>query len=308
MQPSKSIDKGLIVLLTMTLTTTGCFRGLFSEAPRYLATEYVVDKPRIVAIRTTPTEMVSGEPAKFDALLLAPKESTIEGWSASVCGLNPDIDTQTIIWDLLCFEKDESVTQLFSTSSLPHSFATPTFTLSDECDRWGSRDYIDTGYIEDTGWNETLRSSCAHYLPIMFEATVDGSPVYAAGFTYWYDEFPTDLAREASYSDAGIELSILTEAQAGDEVPLKVTIGKDATGATFQWYIDAGTLKETGITRAHSYVAPTDDFVIPRTTSTNRLIIPPDYEGPLRVWVVIHEPWGDDFDMTWVEGQLEVTR
>ena len=297
-----------LLLLAATVTSTGCFRGLFSEAPRYLATEYVVDKPRIVALRSNPTEMVSGEPAKFDALLLAPKESRIEEWNVSVCGLTPDIATQTIIWDLLCFEKDEAVTPLFSTASLPHSFATPSFALSEDCTQWGD-EYFDTGFVEDTGWDEgAQRSSCAHYLPIMFEATVDGSPVFAAGFTYWHDELPTELARETSYSAAGIELSLPTEATAGAEVPLTVTVGKEATGATFQWYIDGGTLKETGITRAHSYSAPTDTFVVPRTTSTNRLVIPADYEGSLRVWVVIHEPWGDDFDMTWVEGQIEVTR
>lgn len=96
------------LLLGLSMVLTGCFRGLFSEAPRYLATEYVVDKPRIVAVRSNPAEMVSGTPAQFDALLIAPKDSTVDRWTVSVCGLNPDLGTRTFIWDLLCFEKKRS--------------------------------------------------------------------------------------------------------------------------------------------------------------------------------------------------------
>ena len=288
------------ILILLSMATTGCFRGLFSEAPRYLATEYVVDKPKIVAIRSTPTEMVSGEPALFDALILAPQDSDIDGWKVSVCGLNTELDTRTFIWDLLCFEKNEAVTQLFTTPSLPYRFATPTFPQVSGCD-----EYEDTGVV-DTGWIDENNYPCAHYLPLMFEATVDDKPVYAAAFTRWYGESSTYLNQSDSYSNAGIELSLPNNALPGEEVTLEVTIAKNASNANFQWYIDAGTLKETGITRAHSYIPPSDEFILPRTTSTNRLVLPKEYEGTLRVWVVIHEPWGADLDMTWIEGQIEV--
>ena len=100
MQHSNRSSTNHLWLLGLSLMSTGCFRGLFSEAPRYLATEYVVDKPRIVAVRSNPAEMVSGMPAQFDALLIAPMGSTVEGWTVSVCGLNPELDTRTFIWDL----------------------------------------------------------------------------------------------------------------------------------------------------------------------------------------------------------------
>ena len=290
-----------LLLLGLSIGSTGCFRGLFSEAPRYLATEYVVDKPRIVAIRSNSDEMVSGTPSQFDALIVTPKGSTVEGWTVSVCGLNPELDTRTFIWDLLCFEKNEAVTQLFTVPSLPYSFATPTFPNVDGCD-----DYEDTGLM-DTGWGDAESYPCSHYLPLMFEATVDGQPVYAAGFTEWYGEMPDHLERSVSYSDAGIELMLPTTATSGTQVDLAVTLATDATNATFHWYIDAGTLKETGITRAHSYIDPTENFALSRTTSTNRLLIPKGYEGTLRVWAVVHEPWGSDLDMTWIEGEIEVT-
>lgn len=300
MQPTTPSITRYFLFLGFSLITTGCFRGLFSEAPRYLATEYVVDKPRIVALRSNPTMMVSGEPTQVDALLIAPIDNNIEGWNVSVCGLNPELDTRTLIWDLLCFEKNEAVTQLFTAPSLPYRLATPTFPMVSGCDN-----YEDTGVV-DTGWVDEDNYPCAHYLPLMFEATVDGQPVYAAAFTNWFGESPSYLDQSNSYSNAGIELSIPNNALPGEEVRLEVTIAKNASNANFQWYIDAGTLKETGITRAHSYIPPTDEFLLPQTTSTNRLLIPDDYEGTLRVWIVIHEPWGSDLDMTWIEGQIEV--
>lgn len=285
---------------------TGCFRGFFSEGPRYLATEYVVDKPRIVALRSSPIEMVSGQSTTFDALLIAPAESTVEQWQVSVCGLDPNSTTRTQIWDLLCFEKDEAVTTLFKGTSMPQQFAVPTFPEIDSCSRWDEQ-VLDSG-LQDTGWIEEGYTDgyCNHQLPIMVEATVDGEPVFAAGFTSWHPTLPYHLRRNTTYSDAGIELSMPTEAQAGSQVDLSLRIATDASYANFQWYIDAGTLKDTGITKAHSFSEATESFPHPLTTSNNRLVIPDDYQGTLRVWVVVHEPWYHDFDMTWIEGSIEV--
>jgi hypothetical protein len=286
----------------------GCFRGIFSEGPRYLATEYVVDKPRIVALRSSPVEMISGTPNTLDALLIAPQNATIESWHVSVCGLDPNTTTQTWIWDLLCFEKDDAITQLFVTPSLPHQFAVPTFPEIDSCNRWNDNN-MDTGFT-DTGWIEEgyYDNACAHQLPIMIEAIVDGEPVFAAGFTNWYSVIPYHLRRDTTYSDAGIELNIPSQAQAGSEVNLNLNIATNASYATFQWYIDAGVLKDTGITKAHQFQEATESLPHPLTTSNNRLVIPEDYEGILRVWVVVHEPWNSDFDMTWAQGEIEVMR
>ena len=116
-----------LILYTFAFSQIACFRGLFSEAPRYLATEYVVDEPRIVAIQTNPMEMISGRATTFDTLLLAPRDATVESWEVSVCGLNTAMDTQTFIRDLLCFEQEESVSTLFNTTQMPTTFAVPEF-------------------------------------------------------------------------------------------------------------------------------------------------------------------------------------
>jgi|GEM_PF-3734120 len=287
---------------------TGCFRGIFSDRPKYLATEYVVNKPRIVALRSSPVEMVSGTPSTLDALLIAPKDATIEGWQVSACGLDLSSTTRTWIWDLLCFEKDDAITPLFSTPSLPYQFAVPTFPEIDSCNQWN--DNMDTGLaISDTGWIEEgyYESECAHQLPIMVKAIVDGEPVFAAGFTNWYPNLPYHLRRDTTYSDAGIELNIPSQAKAGTEVSLALSIATNATYASFQWYIDAGVLLDTGITKAHQFQEATESFPHPLTTSNNRLVIPEEYEGTLRIWVVVHEPWYHDFDMTWAQGEIEVT-
>ena len=74
----------------------------------------------------------------------------------------------------------------------------------------------------------------------MFEATVDGQPVYAAGFTEWYGKMPSHLERRVSYNDVGIELKIPAAASSGRKSTL-ITLTTDASNATFHWYIDAGT-------------------------------------------------------------------
>ena len=296
------------ILLTTMLLQVGCFRGLFSEAPRYLATEYVVDRPKIVALKSGPIEMVSGTPTTFDALLVAPQESTIESWTISVCGLDPTMDTPTYIWDLLCFEKQDAVSQLFKTKELPHTFAVPTFPEID-CNTYDTLP-MDTGIVEDTGWREEGmdESVCSHYLPLMIEATVDDTPVYAAAFTNWYPTVPYHLRRNASLSEAGIGLQTVNSAAAGSEVRLEISVATDARDASFQWYIDAGQLIDTGITSARTYVEPNDEQPYAQTTSNNRLIIPTDYEGPLRIWVVVHQPWVHDLNMTWISTTIEVTQ
>ena len=295
-----------ILLITMLLQT-GCFRGLFSEAPRYLATEYVVDRPKIVALKAGPIEMISGAPTTFDALLVAPKEASIQSWSVSVCGLDPTMDTPTYIWDLLCFEKQDAVSTLFQSTSLPHTFAVPTFPEID-CNNDNYRP-MDTGLTEDTGWREEGygESTCSHYLPLMVEATVDDSPVFAAAFSYWYPTVPYHLRRNTPIAQAGIGLRTVESARAGTEVALEVSVAADARDASFQWYIDSGTLVDTGITSARTYIEPSDEQPYAQTTSNNRLIIPPDYVGALRVWVVAHKPWEHGLDMTWTSVTIEVT-
>ena len=134
----------------MFLLLIGCFRGLFSEQPRYQATEYIVDRPRIVAIRHTPTTFVSEHPMTIDALLLAPQGASVGTWKASVCGLGRDV--QTFIWTINCFENIEEVTTLATSTQLPLSFGIPTFPDLEGCNR--------TEEVEDTEATYHLPTGC----------------------------------------------------------------------------------------------------------------------------------------------------
>ncbi len=312
------MNRFTLILLWGTFPLSGCFRGLFSEAPRYLATEYVVNQPRIVAIRTNPIQIIGGHPVTFEALLLAPKDSEVEGWSVSTCGLNVESNTQTYIWDLLCFEKESEVTQLLSSSSLPHTISIPSFPEID-CEPPQYEEWKDTGFDleNDSDTGEIIEGwvpegfdeyTCSHNLPIMMEATVDGSPVYAAGFTGWYASEPYRLSRTSILADVGIGLTAPTTAKAGTEVDLQVQMAADGRSMEFQWYIDDGYLKDSGITRSQQFTAPSEESALPITSSNNRLVIPTDYEGPLRIWVVVHSSRLNDFNMTWTSTTIEVTR
>ena len=276
----------------MILLFTACFRGFFSEQPKYQATEYLVDTPRIVAVRNHPLELVSGAPMVIDALLLAPKEAVIGDWKASVCGLSRNV--MTIIWNITCFENAEEVTVLATGSSMPLNFSIPTFPEMDDCtSSWGDQE-------KDTGWEE---ESCSHYLPTLVETTVDDQPVYAASFSSWYPSQPEDS--NLPLDDIPIGFHVPETATAGEELSIQIELHGDLRYAYFHWYIDAGTLLDTGITAANEYSSPNSAYPNGITKSSNRLVIPSDYQGELRIWVVIHSSWGA-IDMVWRNSVVEV--
>ena len=270
---------------------SACFRGFFSEQPKYQATEYHIDTPRIVAVRNHPLELVSGEPMLIDALLLAPKGSTIGPWKASVCGLSRSV--RTIIWNVACFEDTEEVTTLASSTELPLQFAIPSFPEMQDCG-----DEIEE---DDTGWWE--ETDCAHYLPTLMETTVDGTPVYAVTFSSWYPTAPSN--RMVPLEDFPIGLYAPQTASPGEEVELRVEVHEDLRYANFHWYIDAGTLLGTGLTTTQEFTQPSTTHPNGISISTNRLVIPEDFQGELRIWVVMHYSWGEA-DMVWRQTSLEV--
>ena len=108
-------------------------------------------------------------------------------------------------------------------------------------------DWKDTGEFSDTadtsvGWVEegSNERPCSHYLPIMMEATVNGSPVYAAGFTNWFTSEPVTLSRTPSLANMSIGLTAPETGSAGSEIDLQVQIATDGRSMDFQWYIDDG--------------------------------------------------------------------
>ena len=155
-------------------------------------------------------------------------------------------------------------------------------------------DCLEEEALEDTGWYD--ESYCSHYLPTLIETTVDDTPVYAASFSEWYPTAPNNTS--LPLDDIPIGLHIPETASPGEEIKLQVELHGDLRYAYFHWYIDAGTLLNTGITAASEYSSPSSANPNGITKSENRLVIPSDYEGELRIWVVAHYSWGAT-DMVW---------
>lgn len=280
----------------------GCFRGFISGQAKYQATEYVVDNPRIVALKTNSIEMVGGEAVLFDALLLSPQETEISDWRISVCGLGNE--TETFIWDFACFEDQEAVSLLGSSDSLPLSIALPKLPEIKNCEREeGVEEVFEEEDLEEDFYD------CSHYLPIHFEATASETPVYAAGFLDWYPLHESERA-EVLYD---IPMGILgpSTAKAGETIDLSFYMipkpgSYNMEYSNYHWYIDGGELLDTGLTATTEFEEPSFDYPQGKIASQNQLIIPEDYQGTLRIWVVVHQSWSRGLDMNWTQWSIEV--
>jgi hypothetical protein len=278
----------------MVFLFIGCFRGFLAEQPKYQATEYLSDTPRIVAVRHSPSNFVSASPIMIDALLIAPQDAEIGDWTVSVCGLGRPI--QTVVWTVTCFENTEEVTTLAQNSRPPFNLSLPYFPELTDCGTEFTREEEDE---EDTGYYE---ERCNHYLPLLLETTVNGIPIYSATFNNW---FPIDPEiSTTSFQNRPMGFHVPQTASAGEEIALQIEIHDDLRFGIFNWYIDAGTLLDTGITSASEYVSASSAQPNGITKSNNRLLIPEDYKGTLRVWVVLQSY--DSSDMAWLQATVEV--
>ncbi len=320
----------------MLLFLTGCFAGFITDYFSYQATEYVVDEPRIVAIRMEPLQPVAGQPLLIDALTLAPPDWEKPEVELTVCGLGKD--TMTFIWGLDCFELEEEITFLGS-GQLPLNITVPDFPKIENCfnDEAGEPQE-DSGENEseniqalsivnepelntelpdlsdgevsilelDTGWEEP----CFHGLPTLLKATWSERDftARAVDFGPWYDEQP-DAPLQPLHSKP-LDLQVPETAKPGERVELRFTALEDLRGTTVHWYIDQGVLLGTGLSGVSEFEPPTSLNPFGKSTSSNVWEIPEDASGVLRVWVVVH--YGEDFfpwkdpDMAWRMGQLEV--
>lgn len=293
------------MFLSFWIFLPGCFRGLFTEELRYQATEYVITSPRIVAIRSNPVNMIANEAVELDILLLAPQNHTIQNYSVDVCGLGNQ--TQTIIWDLSCFEDASEVQRLASSNSTPMRFGIPNFPTPD-CGVVDSPRY-ETGLwdtaSQDTGPRIANVADCSHHLPLFITATVDDVKYYAGAFTQWYGENSEMATGGTALSSIPMGLSIIPSANS-KEYNLLFQAQSDLRDATIHWYIDAGELLQTGLTAVTEFTEASNSSPHGLSKSHNTLIPPPDYRGRLRVWVVVHYPWYHQLDMAWVSSEIEV--
>lgn len=290
----------------LILLLTSCFRGFISGQIKYQATEYIVDTPRIVALKASSVEMIGGAPVQFDALLLAPQGTEITDWTISACGLGNE--TQTWIRDFSCFEDQEAISILGKIDSMPLSLGIPKLPEIKGCEN-GVRIVENSA---DTGGDTGLffeEQYCSHLLPIRFEAKADQVPVYAAGFLKWLPF----IEEERSKTEYDVPLNILapSTAKAGETIELSFYFipKPDSTNmenTSYHWYIDAGELLRTGLTASTDVESPSIDYPLGKIGTSNQLVIPEDYHGTLRIWVVIHQSWSEGLDMNWVQRDIEV--
>ena len=280
---------------------TGCFRGFISGQAKYQATEYHVASPRIVALKTSSVEMVGGEPVLFDALLLAPQDTEITDWRISACGLGNE--TETFIWDFSSFEDDDAVRTLGQSNSMPISVAIPELPEIKDCEE--EELAIDQLFHD----HRERERNCFHYLPIRVAAKADDSPVYAAGFLNWYPKLQEE--RIEKLYDTPMGIAAPDSAAAGETIDLSFYLipkpGSDNMEySNFHWYVDAGELLHTGLTATTEMITPSADYPQGKIVTSNQLVIPEDYQGTLRIWVVVHQAWSAGLDMNWTQWNIEV--
>jgi len=290
---------------------TGCIFELFNQRTTYLATEYTIEHPRIVGLSLNPPRIEPGQVYETDALLAAPPDLEVQGWTLKTCALGRDVPTY--IDNLNCFNEPTEVTVLATGAHLPLSWTPPQ--IPEIACGWGGYGYGDTA-AGDTG----MDPPCNHDLPLVLEATVDHQPVLAAAFVRWFSN-ASPLEQPESMREARVELRLPREAKPGETVDVEVLVEEDRRDASFFWYVDAGTLKETGWTSAQSWAEDDPGWPDGRTGSTNRWEIPEDAAGDLRLMVTIVPcpPGGNchgvgwnpateyGLNMTWSQGTLEVT-
>lgn len=270
MRPVTAVAIGLTGLATL-----GCV-SIPGNAP-YRTLDYVIDRPRVLAIRLDPVVIAYRRPVRVEALAVAPGGAAPTGWSLDRCRLFDDLPTR--IDDVECFGEPELVVPLADT--MPATFDAPD--LSDtRCE-----DTADSGapFTErrepppDTGAALLPYSGCDSVGPLRVTARFGEQAAAGAVFAIFrrepwhrWERPPRPIADKPHGFRAADET-----VAAGDVV--RFTYAIDARVNDFRWYVDAGVLQGTGVTTAQRREGAT-------TITTNTLEIPADHHGPLRVIVV----------------------
>ena len=314
--------------MSLIFLFTGCFAGFLTDYLSYQALNYEITEPRVLAVRTDPLYLLSGDFVEIDALIVAPKEDEIRSHRISVCGLGHA--TQTSIWNLSCFEDDAEVSVL-GIGMLPMRVQIPQIPEIDCDDRFEYSPPMDSGIVlEDSGFPYAMQHDpCSHNLPLLIESNVleevgtrkeQTRSIYGGDYATWYSSSPDNnnipIARRHH------EILYETTARSGDEIEIQWVIDGKLPQASFHWYVDKGMFLNTGLTTG-SFVSTNQDiteeldgedgetienFDIGTTVVQNTLRIDADFEGTLRFWVVAHYNWNSLMDMAWTEGTIEVSR
>ena len=295
----------------MILLLTACIYDYFSGYVHYQALEYTVGTPRVVGIRSPGLDMVSEKESMLDALLLAPLGADVGDWTISTCGLGRSVETES---DLSCF-KEESEVQVLATGALPLTFRVPELPPIEDCYGGGEGSAEDGDGDGEPFWDTGKDRECHHRLPLLFETSVGGEPVYGAVFPDWYDHDPLPESPDGSaWGSAEVPVPLSARPSAfrvpesagpGEVVELEYELHADLRYTQFHWYVDGGVLLDTGLTAAVEYVPASSEHPSGITRTRNRWQLPGEAAGGQRVWVVA-QSWGSPLDMVWRSATVEV--
>lgn len=240
------------VLALFCTFALGCVLFPYEDPLVYQSLDYRVDRPRVLALDVSPPTLVSGVPVTLDALVMDPTRSTPTDVTWRTCGLRTDAWVR--VWSLQCFTDDAEVSLL--ASGLPGTWTPPTFDIAPDTATWDA-------------WSQ---------VPVLMEARVGDETVRGVfhGALYADDSL---FHGDPPDSIHGTPLTVTFGEVAGGQVEVTAWFGSPAESVIFRWYVDDGTLLDTGRTLSWG---ERDGGVY----SVNRWVLP-DGAGPWRVAVVV---------------------
>lgn len=244
----------LLGAATLVAGLAGCLQSPWADAIIYQSLDYRIDRPRILAINAIPPLFEGGRPVELEAFALGPKGETTKEALWKTCGL--DEDQWISLYSLDCFREEDRVQEIAKGN--PTVWTPPV--LDFPCDQ--------------DAFNE-----CVSAVPVVLELEMEEQLVrgsFEARILGPDAAIQTNVPLTLSAADLELTVGSIT----GNEVDLIARIGLGVDfDPVFRWYVDDGTLLETGRTAAMEG----DLF---HTRSENRWILP-DRGGPWRVAVVV---------------------
>jgi hypothetical protein len=249
----------------------GCFYDFYPSA-----FDWRIDRTIVAAISVWPIEADWRVPRTIDALILSPHR--VEVVRTELCGLSDDQPVE--IYGATCFSQRDLTEPI--PGDLPLVW-TPD-ALAFECTGpvIGGYEYGST-YDNSTGDTGPPAPTCGSRFPVRVHARSAEDEASAVTDVVMFTE-PWDPRRPSDPDPATAHPRVEViegTVGAGNEVLLRFSVESTWGSGNYAWYADDGVYIGTGRTGS---AGTTDND---RSFAQNRLEIPDDYHGPLRVAVVV---------------------
>ncbi len=259
------------VLVLVLAFSAGCVEGFDSfngsDEAYYRLFDYVIDRPRVLAVTWWPPDVSGGEMVTFSALAATPEAPLSPEVSWWACGLS--LDKPFVYYGADCMQT--SLAEFLGTG--------PSLTVQ--------LPYYDLSACEQTG-------SCYGYIPVIAVVASKAGEQTGQGITFltpdYYDRAPDPGMDAETWNDVlQLRLDGKSEepvtASPGDSVRLEATLLSAEQAYTFSWYTSAGVFLDYGVT-AVSEVHEQPAGKLYAVTGKNTLVLPEDASGKVYVYVV----------------------